>query len=224
MEVLLCVFHAVGICCTVVGEYASHMSWVFATSDAVYIYVAQPLEKTNHAAALLLRERKATYPTKFSLCEFTFELLCDRLFVPCEYMEYKVRRGDLEKVIKIRCVDSLKPWGPRSDIDLVHFVWDCLVYYFLNYAIIVGPSSPSEKVMYLCHYRAASNGRGTRACRACEDMMDGIYEVEPQCVPPNTSSCTTCRRQPPSLKVSAPESMFRYLCDLPNFPFDQNTT
>jgi hypothetical protein len=223
MEALLWVFHYAGICCAVVSEFASYMSGMFATSDDVDIYVAYPLERTNHAAALPLRERHTAYPTKFSLCEFTFELLCDRSFDPCEYMEYRVRRGDMEKVIKIRCVDSLKHGCPRSNIDLAHFVWDCFVYYFLNYAITVGPSSPSEKVMYLCHYRAASNGRGTRACRACEDMMDGIYEVEPQCVAPDPCSCTACRRQPPSLKASASESVFRYLCDLPNFRFDQNT-
>jgi hypothetical protein len=40
MEALLCVFHAVGICCAVVGKYASYMSGVFATSDDVYIHVA----------------------------------------------------------------------------------------------------------------------------------------------------------------------------------------
>jgi hypothetical protein len=39
MEALLWVFHAVGICCAVVGEYASYMSRVFATSDDVYIHV-----------------------------------------------------------------------------------------------------------------------------------------------------------------------------------------
>jgi hypothetical protein len=44
----------------------------------------------------------------------------------------------MEKVIKIPCVDSLKSCGQRSNSDLVHFVWDCLVYYFLNYAITVG--------------------------------------------------------------------------------------
>jgi hypothetical protein len=99
-----------------------------------------------------------------------------------------------------------------------------LVYYFLNYAITVGLGSPSEKVMCLCHYRAANNGRGTRVCRACEAMMDGIYEVEPQCMAPNTCSCTACRRQPPSLKASASEIVFRYLYDIPNFCFDQNTT
>jgi hypothetical protein len=179
MEALLWVFHAVGICCAVVGEYAPYMSGMFATSDDVHIYAAYPLEIKSHVAALLLRERHATKPTKFSLYEFTFELLLDRLFDPCKYMEYSVRWGDMEKVIKIRCVDSLKPCGPWSNIDLVYFVWDCLVYYFLNYAITVGPGSPSEKIIYLCYYRAASNGRGSRACRACEEMMDGIYEVEP---------------------------------------------
>jgi hypothetical protein len=224
MEALLWVFHAVGICCAVVGEYASYMSGVFATSDDVDIYVAYPLERKNDAAALLLRERHATDPTKFSLYEFTFELLLDRLFEPCEYMEYRVRWGDMENVIKIRCVDSLKPCGLRSNIDLVHFVWDSLVYYFLNYAITVGPCSPNGKVMYLCHYRAASNGRGSRACRACEEMMDGIYEVELQCVAPGQCSCIACRKQPPSLKASASEIVFRYLYDLPNFRFDQHTT
>jgi hypothetical protein len=139
-------------------------------------------------------------------------------------MEYRVCRGDMEKVIKIWCVESLKPCGPRSNIDLVHFVWDCLVYSFLNNAITVEPGSPSEKVMYLCHYRAASNGRGSRACRACEEMMDDIYEVELQCVAPDPCSCTACRRQPPSLKAFAFEIVFRYLYDLPNFRFDQNTT
>jgi hypothetical protein len=39
MEALLSVFHAVGICCAVIGKYASYMSGVFATSDYVDIYM-----------------------------------------------------------------------------------------------------------------------------------------------------------------------------------------
>jgi hypothetical protein len=78
--------------------------------------------------------------------------------------------------------------------------------------------------MCLCHYRATSNARGSRACTACEEMMDDIYEVGLQCVAPHLCSCTSCQRKCPSLKASASETVFRYVYDLPNFRFDQNTT
>jgi hypothetical protein len=76
---------------------------------------------------------------KFSICDLHFELIVDAMFVPCEYLMYKVRRGYTEKLLRIRCVDSFKPCGPWSSLDLVHFVWETFAPYFLNHAINVRP-------------------------------------------------------------------------------------
>ena len=86
------------------------------------------------------------------------------------------------------------------------------------------PGSPREKVMFLKHYRASSNGTVSRSCRACEVMFEGIYDVHLQCRSPDPCTCTACRRQPPSLKASASQIVFRFVYDIENFRFDPDTT
>jgi hypothetical protein len=92
------------------------------------------------------------------------------VFFPGQYLVYTVRRVDVAKLIKIHCIDSVYPCGPRSNLDVVYYVWDSFYHYFMNHAITVGPDSPSEKVMFLAHYKASNQSMWHRSLYESVDV------------------------------------------------------
>jgi hypothetical protein len=61
--------------------------------------------------------------------------------------------------VRIACVESAKPCGPRSNIDLTYYVWSKFDYYRTNYAMIVLPSHTADnKIIYACHFKPDLGG------------------------------------------------------------------
>jgi hypothetical protein len=200
------------MCWHVAGEYATYMAGVFPDSYDVAIYVAYPLLINSDIVNTILcitNRAIEDVDVQFSICDFHFELLTSPVLYPGQYLVYTVRWGDVAKLIKLHCIDSVYPCGPRSNLDFVTYIWDSFSHYFMNHAITVGPGSPREIVMFLKHYRASSNGTVSRSYTAWEEMFEGIYDVDLQCRSPDPCTCTACRRQPPSLKASASQIVFR---------------
>ena len=97
--------------------------------------------------------------------EFVFDPYYSR---PGENIYYTVRHGDLTIAVRIVCVDCVLPCGPRSILNLVHFMWSTFAYYCSNYAIVVVPSRNSgDKILYVRHYKAEIGGEDSRTCRQC---------------------------------------------------------
>jgi hypothetical protein len=183
LEELLWIFHCAGMCCAVAGAYAIYMAGGFSNSYDIAIYVAYPLLINSDIANTILCITNLAIEdvdVQFSIRDFHFELSTSPVFYPGQYLVYTVQRGDVTKLIKIYCIDSVYPCGPRSKLDFVNYIWDSFSHYFIKHAITVGPGSPREKIMFLKHYRASSNGTFSRSCRACEGMFEGIYVVQPK--------------------------------------------
>jgi hypothetical protein len=52
--------------------------------------------------------------------------------------------------VKIDCVYCNVPCCPRSNLNLVHYLWSKFVYYCNNYGLIVLPSLTSGVNSYMC--------------------------------------------------------------------------
>ena len=77
--------------------------------------------------------------------------------------------------IRIACVDCLKPYGPITNLDSIHFMWTTCACYFRNHATVVIPSrTAGNKLLYVRHYRAEI---GVDESRACRTRMWGLCEL-----------------------------------------------
>jgi len=72
------------------------------------------------------------------------------------------------RALRIVFIDSVKPCGPRSNIDLTHYLWPTFEYCCANYAIVLLPSHTSgNKIVYARRYQPEIGGESTRLCGQC---------------------------------------------------------
>jgi len=114
------------------GKVTSH-------PNLIIIYTAYHPQRLSPEIANLLQ---ITHTPAFSLESLDF------LFVPYysrpgENIYYTVRHGSITIAVRIVCVDCVLPCGPRSYLNLVHFMWSTFAYYCSNSAIVVMPSRTS---------------------------------------------------------------------------------
>jgi len=130
-QVLLWGFNLLGLCCTIAGFFAMYISGkLVSRPDVITIYVAcQPQRWSSDISVSLQRQ-----PTPaFSLNNLDF-LFVPECYLPGKILHYYIRYGVEVRCLKLVCVDSVGPCGPRSNIDLTHYVWATFEYYFANYA------------------------------------------------------------------------------------------
>ena len=151
-EALLRLFHQLGLCCAIVGKFAMYVGGLLTSCpELITMYMAYHPEMLSPELSILLQIQ--TTPA-FSLDELDF------LFVPSfsilgKCICYTVRCGVEHVALKIECVDSLQPCGPRSNLDLTCFAWTTFSYYCANYAMVVLPLQTSgDRILYFRHYRA----------------------------------------------------------------------
>jgi len=83
-------------------------------------------------------------------------------------IHYVIRCGEELRAVRIICIESVKPCGPRSNVDLIHSIWPTFVYYCVNYAMIVLPTrASSNKIVYVRHYQAEIGGETSGLCGQC---------------------------------------------------------
>jgi len=125
-EVLLWLFYRLELCCEIVGQFAMYIGGkVTSHPNLITIYTAYHPQKLYSEIAVLLQ---ITHTSAFS-----FESL-DFVFVPYYYRHgeniyYTVRHGDISIAVRIVCVDCVLPCDPRSNLNLVHFMWSTFAYY-----------------------------------------------------------------------------------------------
>ena len=206
-EVLLWLFYRLGLCCGIVGRFAMYIGGkVTSHPNLITIYMAyQPQNLTSEISVLL----QITNTPAFSLesLDFVFVPYYSR---PGDNIYYAVRHGDITIAVRIVCVECASPCGPRSNLNLVHFMWSTFAYYCSNYAIVVVPSRTSgDKILYVRHYKAEIGGEDSRVCRRCIwDIEDPRLLYNVQCLKPNPCTCILCSKQPLTLKSLASKFFF----------------
>ena len=84
----------------------------------------------------------------FSLDDLDFRFVSDYAR-PSISIYYIVRCGVETATVKIVCVNSLQPCGPRSNLDLTHFTWTTFSYYCTSYATVMLPSQTlGDRILY----------------------------------------------------------------------------
>jgi len=132
-EVLLWLFYHLGLCYKIVGQFAMYIGGKDTSHpNLITIYRAYHRQTLPEIAVLL----QITHTPAFSIESLDF------VFVPYYYRHgeniyYTVRHGDISIAVRMVCVDCVLPCGPRSILNLVHFMWSTFAYYCGNYAIVV---------------------------------------------------------------------------------------
>jgi len=70
-------------------------------------------------------------------------LLVPECSIPCKIIHCVIRYGVEVRTLKIVCIQSTQPYGPRSNMDLTCYICYTFDYYCANYAVIVLPSHTS---------------------------------------------------------------------------------
>jgi len=83
-------------------------------------------------------------------------------------LHYVVSYGVKFRALRIVCIDRVKPCGPRSNIDLTHYIWSIFEYYCASYAMVLLPSYTSgNKILYVRQYQAEIGAESSRFCGQC---------------------------------------------------------
>ena len=140
-------------------------------------------------------------------------------------LHYVVKYGGDEIVLRIQCIDSVAPCGPRSNIDLTYHILSAFEFYCSNYALLVLTMQTSgDKIVYVRQYRAEIRGDSTRLCGRCVCMIeDHRPDYDVGCRKPQVCTCLLCYKQPTSLKSAASEIVFG-MYNKEKFRFDNITT
>jgi hypothetical protein len=139
-EYLLRLFHLMGLFCAIVGRFAMYVGGLLESDpDLITIYIAYHPEILFPDIPILLKIQ----PTPvFSLDNLDFSFM-PSYSRPGDNVFYTVRCGVEVVDLRIACGSSLQPCGPRSNLDLTHFLWVNFSYYCANYAMFILPSQTS---------------------------------------------------------------------------------
>jgi len=206
-EVLLWTFTAMGLCCTIAGNYAMYIGGKLACHpDVITIYMAYDRDTCFPDVLALLQFLKTP---AFSLGCLEFENWSS-LTLPGKIICYVIRYGQEVTNLQIFGVKSFIPCGPRSNIDFTQYVWSHFYYYCCNYAVCVLPSqTSSNKIVYIRHYKAEIGGEESRLCGSCvcTSKNPRMYHSF-DCKKPGNCTCALCRKQPLSLKTMCSKIVF----------------
>jgi hypothetical protein len=220
-EALLCMLHTLGMCGVIVGQYAMYVAGVLPFHPGIItIYIPRHQQHRSPDVSIVLQFQ---HTLAFSFKSLDFLLLTD--YTTPDNIYYAVRFGAETVTVRFVLINSDNPCGPRSNLDLVHFMWNTFTYFCTNYAIVMLQLSPeTTKVVYTRHHMAEIGRGDSRTYLLCSDVEQdprSLYEL--QCRAPNSCSCTVCVKQPLSLKSAASEIVFG-MCNLSKFCFDEHTT
>jgi len=164
-ESLLWAFHLLGLCCTIAGKFAMYISGrLVSRPDVITIYIACHPQKWSADISVLLQKQRTP---AFSLNSLNF-LFVPEYSLPGKMLHYVIRYGAEIRALRIVCTGSVISCGPRSNIDLTHYIWSTFEYYCANYAIVLLPSHTSgDKIVYVRRYQAEIGGESSRFCGQC---------------------------------------------------------
>ena len=147
-EVILRLCHSMGLCCTIVGDYAMYRAGKVASRpDLLALYIASPQTWSSEIAVLLQEQPSPTFAMGGVEFEFVPEWSMSGKLV-----HYILWYGGDDIILRLAFINSVTPSGPRSNMDLTYYIWTTFVYYCDNYAIVVLPSQTlGDKIVYVRH-------------------------------------------------------------------------
>jgi hypothetical protein len=196
----------------VLGPYPTFIEGFQNYTDSIGIAVALK----NCPVLNLLFQNLEEFSLTLQIGAFQF-ILQQPVFDIDEIYHYDVRLGGLEVSVVFMGVDSV-PCVNYSNVDFVNFVWHNLdVYSFRKHALTILPDpSPRRKpLLFLQYYRAANMGWNVPSgCVRCVDTFRFNIRPLTSCIAHNEAcSSNIGRRQPPSLKVLASYTLFKFTCN-----------
>jgi len=126
-----------GICCTVVGEYAMYRAGKLASRPkSMALYILRP-QTWYPEFDMIMQE---TGNPQFVLGGVEFVRVTSWA-MPGRSVPYRIRHGGDEIILKISYMNCDLPCGPRANIDLTYNLWTTFDYFCTNYAIVILPST-----------------------------------------------------------------------------------
>ena len=200
------------LCCFLSGTFVYSAAGIYDSFDEASIFIVI----SDHPLLKLIFQRYPMVMEVFYFNSFKFQFLhnLSESFV----FNYMIKDFDTGFSIMISFfgIPSRAPCNYRSNVDLVHFIWDEFeVFSLKKRAITILPADPSfphhseparldisdTKLLCLQHYRAASDGwRDEYCCDNCVAEFQSETFRLCNCRMVWDCDCKVCRRQPPSLR------------------------
>jgi len=116
-EVMLRQCHSMGLCCSIVGDYAMYRAGNLASRrDSLALYIARPQTWSSEIAELLQEQPTPT----FALGGVEFELV-PQWIVPGRVVNYHITYGREEIILTVVFIRSGLRYGPRSNRNLTYY-------------------------------------------------------------------------------------------------------
>jgi len=129
--------------------------------------------------------------TKFTMGSFNFQFRSRGAFERyADFSPYDISYEGVTLTFHLVLVDATVNYSPRACLNLVEFIWDNIkTFAFIKYAIVCVPLE-TPKILFLRHYRAASDGwRTYNHCAACcRDRTPLIQQFVKNCTFPHSYS------------------------------------
>jgi hypothetical protein len=190
-------------CCHISGSFAAYTARVLRSFKAAVLYIALK----DHPLLSIIFQKNPLI-VNFYLNDFFFELLDSK--PESDIFVYRVSTSDFNISLIIIGIDTISPYGSRSNVDFVLFIWQNFERFaFKKYSITLVPSTDDPTLSFLKYYRAESEGwKDTTQCRMC--LVEYKQAIQPctYCVMASNCSCNICRRQPPSLFALSARVLF----------------
>jgi hypothetical protein len=200
------VFHLMGLCCAIVGRFATYVGLLESHPDLITIYLAYHPEMSPHIPILLqIQPTTVFFLDNLEFWFMAYSRTGDNVF-------YTGRCGVEVVALRIAYVNSLRPCGLRSNLDLIHFLWTNFSYYCTNYTMVILPSQTSgDRILYTLHYKAEMGERIIGPLKRCFwDIEDPRWSYDFSCQKPNRCTCTLYCKQPISLKTAATKIVWAF--------------
>ena len=175
---LLLALHSFNLCCFLTGTYALVVGGQLDFFDGITIFIA--LTDTRSTPILNWLFQKLEYPPALHFViddDFTFDLV-NRNDADKDLFHYHVSYEGITLQVSLMGLDTSEHCTPRSNIDLVYFMWDnYLRFTYKKFAIALSPRGPEGKpeLMLLKHFRVQSDG--WKDSGLCEECMDKHQEM-----------------------------------------------
>jgi len=217
---MLCLYRPIScLQCRYTGKYC--MEYKFCMC---HLYIAK---STSTILGSLLQ--KATI---FTIGSFNFQFRSHGAFErDADISAYNISYEGVTLTFHLVLVDATVYCSPRACLNFVEFIWDNIkTFAFIKYAIVCVPLE-TPTILFLRHYRAASDC-WTYNLRAacCRDCTPSIRQFINNCTFPhsystyrNSCKCNLCLRQPPNLSDLASHSVFHLTFNLSEFQLTART-
>jgi len=145
---LLHALHHYRLCCFLAGSFALFLAARLNFYDGIAIFVAMTDFKITPALCRLFQ--RSHPPTQSFQLDGVFAFTLTNADDANWYLyHYMVTYKDVRVPVSIVGINTTKHYGPLSNIDLVHFVWENFYHFsYKKYALALSPqgSAPSELV------------------------------------------------------------------------------